>query len=214
MPAIVPRRILGVLAGDDMPAESLAAWVLSADYVIAADGGADRVLAAGRTPDLVVGDMDSISSAAREIATEWAGSDDQETTDCEKLLLAAQDRGFDSITVAGFEGDHLDHLLASVQAIAAASISARIAFRRGVAHVVKGTYTHHAGTGDRISVIPITPCHDVHLEGVEWPLSGAELSPIGRRSISNRALGGAVTLRMQDGIALLFEFFDGAPRWE
>src|SRR5665811_204261 len=39
--------------------------LLGADYLIAADGGADIVHAAGGTPDLVVGDMDSISSRGR-----------------------------------------------------------------------------------------------------------------------------------------------------
>lgn len=208
-----PNRVLGVLAGDDMPIGALAQWVLSADFIIAADAGADRVLAAGRTPDLVVGDMDSISAEARGMATEWAGSTDQETTDCEKLLQAALDRSFPRITMAGFEGDHLDHLLASVQAISAAPIEARIAFRRGVAHVVRNRISIEATPGSRVSLIPIIDCEGVSLTGVEWPLEKSFMSPIGARSISNRALGGAVYASVEKGVALLFEFTDGTPNW-
>ena len=37
--------------------------VASGDFVIAADGGYDRLLSMGITPDLLIGDLDSISSS-------------------------------------------------------------------------------------------------------------------------------------------------------
>ena len=60
------------------------------DALIAVDGGADRVLAAGLTPFAVIGALDSISAAARN---SFAGQDfaiaAQSTTDFEKALTPA-----------------------------------------------------------------------------------------------------------------------------
>ena len=61
--------------------------------VIAVDGGLRHVLKAGLTPNAVIGDMDSVElselqAAGRNVAV--YKSDDQDTTDFEKALLAIE----------------------------------------------------------------------------------------------------------------------------
>jgi thiamine pyrophosphokinase len=51
--------------------------------------------------------------------------------------------------------------------------------------------------------MPLVPCSGVTLKGVEWPLSNAELSPLGLISLSNRA-SGPIEITLTTGAAILF----------
>lgn len=76
---------MGILGGRDVPLELLAAWAATADLRIAADSGADLLLAAGHQPDVILGDMDSLSGHALALSIPILADMDQETTDADKL---------------------------------------------------------------------------------------------------------------------------------
>ena len=52
--------------GETLPAKTLKELAQKADFVLAADGGANRALACGVTPDLVIGDLDSVSPSTQK----------------------------------------------------------------------------------------------------------------------------------------------------
>eukprot|EP00756_Hemistasia_phaeocysticola_P028936 Hpha_TRINITY_DN1619_c0_g1::TRINITY_DN1619_c0_g1_i2::g.48664::m.48664/K00949/thiN, TPK1, THI80; thiamine pyrophosphokinase len=94
---------------------------------ICADGAANRLLSTARdlTPDLIVGDLDSASPATLRHYSD-AGvqvrdlSEDQETTDLDKALCAAMERGCQEIVVAGRyagTGGRTDHFFGVVQTL-------------------------------------------------------------------------------------------------
>ena len=47
------------------PIAEAARWIRPGDFIVAADGGTRHALAAGITPDHVIGDLDSLSSELR-----------------------------------------------------------------------------------------------------------------------------------------------------
>src|SRR5258708_37350148 len=60
-----------------------------ADLVVCADGGANRARSAGITPDIILGDLDSLLAATRRFyrGTPLFRIPDQESTDLEKAIL-------------------------------------------------------------------------------------------------------------------------------
>lgn len=195
-----------------MPTVLLAKWAASADLVLAADGGLDRLLEAGIPPHHMVGDMDSTEHALR---LEYLSKDtpfvlhrneDQNTTDCDKLLSLAKEIGVESITLAGVEGDLLDHTLATIQSALKSGLAVRLALRRGVGWVLSGPTSATVATtpGRRVSLVPLGEVSGVGLGGVEWPLAEASLSPRGLTSVSNRANAKRISVRLESGDALLF----------
>lgn len=199
-----------------MPAELLRRWADSADVLLAADAGADRLLDAGATPDLILGDLDSISERARACGAEVRHIDDQSTTDCDKLLRTAFEMGHREVTLASIEGDSLDHLIGSVYSAARAPLKVRLALRTGVAHVLHaGAFALDTKPGRRVSLLPVLPCAGVSLQGVRWPLEEAELSPAGLVSISNEAVSETVRVSLASGTALLVAEYpqEEMPRW-
>ncbi|HXH62162.1 MAG TPA: hypothetical protein VNI20_12490, partial [Fimbriimonadaceae bacterium] len=103
-------------------------------------------------------------------------------------------------------GDLPDHVLATLSSVVASTLAVRIAFRRGVGHVVRpgaGVTVDHR-TGGRVSLLPLTRCEGVVLQGVAWPLDGHALEHGGLVSVSNEASAKEVTAKVTIGTALLF----------
>lgn len=199
-----------MLAGADAPLEQLAQWAREAEVILAADGGADRLMACGIRPDLTVGDFDSLTSPD---PGDRLYLPEQDRTDCDKLLATAHERGYQELTMIGCEGDLPDHELATLCSIAESGLQARIVYRTGLGYVIgPGVVRELSSTaGHRVSLLPLTPMSGVDLNGVEWPLEGATLQTPGLRSISNRATGDRVGVRIGSGYGFLFIGAGGPP---
>ncbi len=204
------KRVLGVLAGADAPLEQLAEWAREAEVILAADGGADRLMAVGIRPSLTVGDFDSLRSTD---PGDRLYMPEQDRTDCDKLLATAKERGFEELTMIGCEGDLPDHEIATLHSIAESGLSVRIVYRTGLGYVIgPGEAQEFESTpGHRVSLLPLTPTSGVDLVGVEWPLQGASLQTPGLRSISNRANGDRVGVRIGSGYGFFFVGTNGPP---
>lgn len=198
------RKVLGVLAGRDLPSGRLLRWAQWADEVLAADAGADRLHEVGIEPNIVIGDFDSFSGAESSSRLVQDGS--QDTTDCDKLLALTAELGHTHITLASVEGDQLDHMIATLHSAAKQDVAVRIALRTGLGWVLRGptACAIEAPEGRRVSLLPLAECHNVSIRGVEWPLESAELHPLRSTSIGNRSNGGPVEVAVEDGIVFFF----------
>lgn len=207
-------RVLGVLDGGDMSPDLLRAWAESADFVVAADGAADRLLAVGVRPTIIIGDMDGMTRDPDGI--EILRDIDADSTDCDKLLRWARQQGYAGFTLANIEGDLLDHVMSTLSSCVAFGRTVRIALRRGVGWVFSGPLKVNVDPGARISLIPITPCMEVKLHGVQWPVDKVDMQPGGRVSISNAATDGFVQAVVTRGTAFLFAEYprEEMPFWD
>ncbi len=212
---MVAVKVLGVLAGDDMPSVLAQRWCASADVIYAADGGADRVHRYGFVPNVLVGDMDSVSGLHPH--SEWHHDPSQDSTDCDKLIRVVFERGHEELTLLGAEGNQLDHTLATLHSAAKAPIRVRLALRTGLGWILRSGEVLHVPTepGRRVSLLPLTRSHGVTLHGVQWPLFEAELDATGISSISNRADDSSVTATVQSGAVFVFVGFseESMPIW-
>ena len=198
-----------------MPASQLKRWIDSAEVILAADSGADQLHAVHVIPRATVGDMDSISETSARAQTRLIQVDDQDSTDCDKLLAFALEEGYEAITLAGVEGDLLDHVVGTLQSAAKSPLSVRLALRRGIGVLVQGPCRKQFVTRaqSRFSVIPLERCEGVSLSGTRWPLSLSTLEPFGLTSLSNISEGTTVELTIECGRAFVFLETDGSPSW-
>lgn len=198
-------KILGVLAGNDTPIATVGAWAETADWVIAADGAANRLLEAGISIDAIVGDMDSVDPLLERTNLEFLEDPDQETTDCDKLLLHVHLRyPGAAFALAGIEGDRFDHVLSSIFSIGRILPETRLILRDGFAWFVTPDRKLDVATtpGDLVSLIPLLPCSGVKMGGVKWQPT-PELAPLGATSTSNEAVSERVSAAIKAGAALL-----------
>jgi len=89
------------------------------DLVVAADGGARHIAMLGLRPDVIIGDMDSLSRA-----TEWGDMmrirypSDKDKTDAELAVEYALALGCQQVTLVAAVGGRLDHTLGNVALVA------------------------------------------------------------------------------------------------
>lgn len=184
-----------VIGGGLVTAEDLDLALEVAPRLVAADGGADRALALGRTPEWVIGDLDSISAAARSAlpTDRVVHVAEQDSTDFTKCLRRI-DAPF--ILAVGFAGLRLDHTLAVLTAMTVQRRSRVILLASDdLAFLAPPRLTLALAPGTRVSLFPMGPAQGTS-RGLEWPIDGLEFAPDGRVGTSNRATG-PVTLDIE-----------------
>lgn len=184
------------------------------DVIICADGGTHLARAIGLTPDVVVGDMDSLDPDLRA-ELEAAGvrfevhPTRKDETDLELALQLAIAEGADDIEILGMLGGRLDQSLANLLLLARsewASAWVRVTEGDQTAWPVRGGQetTIHGMSGDLLSLVPLTSLvSGVTLEGVEWPLRDATLRFGSTLTISNTLTAPAARLKVVDGLLLV-----------
>ena len=206
-------RVLVVLAGAGFAHARLRGEAARAGAVVAADAGALLCRAAGIEPAAVVGDFDSIPSAALAAfpPDRLHPSTDPESNDLEKALAHVTARfGADAEVVlaagGGVDGGRIDHALANLgpllhephTRISMLDGEGRLfALRHGSA-VVRGL------AGRRLSILPWS-LHGVAVSevGVRFPLDHALLR-LGGRGVSNEIAADEATVTVHDGVALVW----------
>lgn len=87
------------------------------DFVIAADAGYQTCLQGGVTPDLLLGDFDSMEAPA-DFANIRRSPVEKDDTDTMLAVKTALDRGCDTVYIyGGTGGRRLDHTLANLQSL-------------------------------------------------------------------------------------------------
>lgn len=109
-----------ILAHGEFPSSDRTLGFLKhADRIICCDGAAERLLAEGIVPDLIIGDMDSLPS---ELQQRYAGIvrkiSEQETNDLTKAFKAVLEPMPDTIHILGATGRREDHTMANVSLLA------------------------------------------------------------------------------------------------
>ncbi|PCJ05238.1 MAG: thiamine diphosphokinase [Rhodobacteraceae bacterium] len=189
-----------LIGGGAVAAGDLDLAISLAPFLVAADGGAERALAEGHRPRAVIGDLDSLSSIVRkqlapntvfEIA-------EQTSTDFYKALSLIK---APVVLAVGVLGARVDHQLATFNTLVQELDTPCILLgaHEVVFHVPR-QISLPTRAGDIVSLFPMGAVTG-RSTGLQWPLEGLHLSPMGRIGTSNQALG-SVSLTM-DGPGLL-----------
>ena len=196
-----------VFAGGDPPPASVLAGLPEGAYVIAADSGFDHAHRLGVRVDLVVGDMDSISSAGLELAAETeTHPTDKGATDLAIALDAALARGFSRVVVVGGAGGRIDHFLANAALLAApeyAQLGLRWLPGTAVINVVRDRIELAGVPGDLVSLLPYGgPAVGVSTSGLRWPLTDAVLAAGTSLGVSNEFVEPMAIVTLDAGVLL------------
>jgi thiamine pyrophosphokinase len=177
-----------LLGGGEVDPGCVAESLTIAPCLVAADGGADRALAFGLSPQAVIGDFDSISAEARAmIAPERLHPiAEQQSTDFDKCLMHVQAPFFLAL---GFAGGRLDHTLAAMSVLVRhPGRRVLLVGRDDVVFVAPPELDLNLRPGTRFSLYPMGQVTGV-AQGLRWSLEGAPFTPDGRIGTSNEALG-------------------------
>jgi thiamine pyrophosphokinase len=176
-------------------------------WIVAADSGLDHAYDLGLEPDLVIGDMDSVSESALHRA-EAAGTSierfpiGKDATDLELAIQAAAAAGFDHATIIGGTGGRLSHTLANALVLAV-DRGIRLEWLTSRARIaalhVGQTARFVASDGIILSLLPIGGPAVCTSQGLRWVLDHTELLPGSTRGISNEIVANIAEVSVQAG---------------
>lgn len=198
-PIVSTPSPITLIGGAEIGSDSLTVALKWGETVVCADGGANTALWAEIDPVAVIGDMDSISDAARTayapVLHEVA---EQDSTDFDKAL-----RHIDSPLVlgVGFSGARLDHELGSMTVLTRHPDRRCILIgEETIVLLCPPQITLDLPAGTAVSLYPMAEvgCDSA---GLHWPTGGLRFAPDARVGTLNKA-SGPVTLR-PDGPKML-----------
>ncbi len=209
----MPDRII-LFANGELPNPHHARSLIQPhDFILCADGGTHHALALGLTPNLIIGDLDSLDAETVQRLRN-AGAEirrfprDKDYTDLELALQAAQELHPQKVLLLGALGGRLDQMLANIFLLARpafASLDIILMSEQERAQVVRNETIVRGEPGDIVSVLPLTP--DVtglsYHSGLRWPLQDATLPFGSTRGISNELTAEKARITLRSGVILV-----------
>lgn len=159
-----------------------------APALVCADGGGDAA-PAGRIPDAIIGDLDSLMDVegwAARLGPRLIRVEEQETTDLEKCLARVSAPFF---LGCGFLGGRVDHELAALHALIADPRPIVLLGREDAVFSAGVSLSLDAGAGERISILPMRRVVAGPGAGLKWPVEGMVFESGSRIGSSNLSTG-------------------------
>ena len=202
-------RFTILLGGDLTPTARLLAQVADT-RVIAADSGILHAQALGLTPELWLGDFDSVTEdvlAANEAIPRKIFAAEKDFTDGELAIRAARDRGASEILFVGaFGGPRPDHAFLHItQAIILAEEGLSTMLSNGLQEgvpLMPGVRDFDYASGTLFSILPFGDLSGLTIESGKWPLDNVEVAFGSSLTISNEVRGD-LRVGLNSGRALL-----------
>jgi len=207
----LPRRCFIVGAGEVFDYVSLRKLAGDYDFIICADGGYRHCEKLGVTPDLLVGDFDSIEDIPDNIPRLELPRD-KSYTDSYFAVEKAIELGYDYLLMTGMLGGRLDHTVANLQLLARCA-------RRGIhCEILDGqtcSIAMHARQNSNVtmhlqpmensyfSVFAMDGACEVEIDGALYPLESYPLNPFDPRAVSNEFCGNMVNIGLRGGTIII-----------
>ena len=181
------------------------------DWLVAADGGLRYLQRLGLKPDILVGDLDSVTAEDVEglqrlgVRIERYPVNKDET-DLELALQLAIAEGFRSIRIAAALGGRLDQTLGNLFLLMSPTLAeydVRLEDGRCEVFIIRKEAEIIGRAGDLVSLLPLSgPACGTWTEGLQYPLKGETLFQERTRGISNVMIAGRAQAGLQKGMLL------------
>ena len=195
------RKKFVIICGGDCHTDGISTETVENSFVIAADSGYNTAVLLNITPDLLVGDMDSIGNVPENIETVKV-KPEKDDTDTMLAIDIALSRGAEEIIIIGGGGGRADHLLSNVFMLEALSDKGiRAELHDGINRMFvlqngKATLKQNGGYFGLLALENST----VTATGCKYPLHSAPLTRTHPYAVSNEIAGNEAEVTVQGKI--------------
>lgn len=204
-----------ILANGDPPSKMQIKHlsIIGYDEIICADGGANSAKRLGIVPDVIIGDLDSITNDNIEYfldKTKVIKIDRQNDTDVEKSLKYLIKKKYEKVILLGATGDRLDHTICNLGIAIKffSKINISIVHKKSFLSPYTGDIQLRTIPNEIISVYGFDDKTKITSKGLKYPLKNISL-PFGKKeSTSNVAIGENVTLKIKGGVVFVIRDFN------
>lgn len=204
-----------ILANGKPPKKSVITFFQRKGYnkLICADGGANSALKINLVPDIIIGDLDSISSESlREFqsVSKIIRLKRQNDTDVEKCLKYAISNKYSEALLVGVTGDRLDHTICNLGIVLKFfnKVKCILIAENSILIPLSGLTILDSVPGELISLYGFNKKTKITTKGLKYPLNKTSL-PFGEReSTSNVSALYSVSIKVEGGKIFLIRDFN------
>ena len=195
--------------------DGLAAPIENNDIVIAADGGLLHTQRLGITPDVILGDFDSLGFVPEGANVFPVEKDDTDAMLAVRRGLAMGCREF--LLYGSLDGKRLDHTVANFQTLQFLADHGAVGYLIGADHMVtvlkNGTLSFPPDADGILSVFCLgADATGVNIEGLQYILKDGTLSPGFPLGVSNHFIGSTARISVKHGsLLLIWDRKNGLP---
>ena len=174
------------------------------EKVIGVDSGVEHLNKFAITPDLIIGDLDSID---KKLLTESAKKNieiikypkNKDQTDFEIALDYAQKLEFESIDIIGGENGEIDHLLSIFMTISINKCSNKTTWFYGKQKILFNPKSISINLNQIFSLIPLTNIKNLNISGAKWNLQNKNIDFGSTRTLRNESVERLIKISCDEG---------------
>lgn len=178
------------------------------DIIIAADAGYDNLVRYGYTPDIIIGDFDSVRSDIPDELRTIKYPVEKDETDMFLSYEAGVKLGYTEFVMLGATGGRLDHTFANISLLLYAKEQGHnitIIDKAGITLCIKDeSITLSGNAGSKLSVFAMgAPAYGVTILGTKYEVEGAKLTPSFPLGVSNEFKDEHARISVEKGALLI-----------
>lgn len=210
-----------IVCGGEIDGDFAERLIMSSGFevIIAADRGMDFLYEHKITPDIIVGDFDSVKNEALSYFKEKGMSDihalnpEKDDTDTECALQIALDHGADHIIIIGATGTRIDHVLGNISLLGKAMSEGKMAELLDTHNRIRMIDSElkiekNKQYGKYVSIIPVCKNNKITLEGFKYPLKDYTFEGFNTLGISNEIVDDIAKITVNEGQYIVIESKD------
>lgn len=175
-------------------------------FIIAADSGYDKCIACGFTPQLIVGDLDSVTANIPDNINLLTFPSRKDKTDFMLCLEYCAGQGYDDISVFGAWGGRVDHSLGAIFSLLEISkfnIFPKLVTESSTAFITSKSCTITKNNG-YVSLFALgDKLEGLTLKGFDYPLNDATLQCCSPLGVSNKIVSSVGEITFNKGNLLV-----------
>lgn len=205
-------RCVIISGSPDTNVEEIKSLCTNDDFIVCADSGYSFAKKAGLTPNLIIGDFDSLKEELPQNAEVVKLNTHKDDTDTEHCVMECIRRGYKDFLLLGSIGGRTDHTFANIATLAFLSEYNYNGIARNNGEEIRilkeGSYEMNNKKGLIFSVFPYG-CESVNVtyKGAEYMLNNKTLTYNVSRGISNVFVDDEAEITINRGRAILLTYY-------
>lgn len=203
--------------GDFEKTERIMNQISKLDLIVAVDGGLNHITHSGLSPDIIIGDLDSIEFDDQEYFKNLGVNIIQfpthkDETDLELAVEHVINLGFHEILIFGATGSRVDHFLGNILQFSNPDLlkyQIKIFTKDSEIFYCNKNQTIEGSEGDTVSLIPISDVvTGIKTSGLLFALENEDLFRWKCRGLSNQMVERVVEVKFDTGVLLCVHSFN------
>tara|TARA_B100001113_G_C20834869_1_gene502729 strand:- start:60 stop:686 length:627 start_codon:yes stop_codon:yes gene_type:complete len=203
------NKPLVIVANGEFPANPIPLNILNnAKHIIACDGAADKLIKSGYNPNIIIGDLDSISSLNKEKYKDiTARVSNQSENDLRKAINYAQENNINKLSIIGASGGREDHLIGNIFSLFKyPSICIKIFTDNGLFRLINNSKELKSFEGQKVSIFTTDNTIKIRTKGLKYNFNNSNISSLFYGTL-NKSIKDIISFKISHGSLLIYQSY-------